>query len=87
MDSNILPNFIYQLEVPSSVLTTFEGQADGILYWFEVESGASLYNSKSEETLARCTVYLFDKCINVISGQKVEFKTSLFHGNLVIEIV
>ncbi|KHN76213.1 Arginine N-methyltransferase [Toxocara canis] len=85
-EAGVLPNFLQQLDTRSQVLTCSSGLADGLLYWFELTYGNEKYSTQSDETAARCAMYLFDESRAVNRGDRVAFMCSLFHANLIVEL-
>ena len=87
LDSSELPSCLQQLRKITEFKTVCEGVADGILFWYDASFHSYRYSSLLEETNARCGMFLFDKSRELPAGESLVFKTSLYHGNVIIEEV
>uniref|UniRef100_A0A915PQT6 Methyltransferase domain-containing protein n=1 Tax=Setaria digitata TaxID=48799 RepID=A0A915PQT6_9BILA len=81
-----MPEFICLTEVASEAIISADGIAEGLLFWFDVESGKQTYSARSSNTLARCALYLFDESRKVSKGDRLRIKSSCYHGNLAFEV-
>ncbi|VDM96788.1 unnamed protein product [Thelazia callipaeda] len=75
-----LPDFMCLLGVASEAVITADGIADGLLYWFDIESGNQLYSTKSRQSLSRCAMYLFDESRKVTKDERLSVKSSHLRG-------
>ncbi|EJD75274.1 hypothetical protein LOAG_17545 [Loa loa] len=82
-----MPEFICLTEVSSEAIIGADGVAEGLLFWFDVESGKQLYSTRSSNTLARCALYLFDEGRKVSKNDRISIKSSSYHGNLAFEVM
>ncbi|EJW73714.1 hypothetical protein WUBG_15377 [Wuchereria bancrofti] len=82
-----MPEFICLTEVPSEAIINADGIAEGLLFWFDVESGKQLYSTRSSNTLARCALYLFDANRKVSKNDRIAIKSSSYHGNFAFEVL
>uniref|UniRef100_F1KVV2 Protein arginine N-methyltransferase 10 n=1 Tax=Ascaris suum TaxID=6253 RepID=F1KVV2_ASCSU len=64
-EAGLLPDFLQQVDVHSEVSVCSSGMADGLLFWFECVYGSECYNVLSDETNARCAMYLLEQSRNV----------------------
>lgn len=86
-DPSEMPEFICLTDVTSETVINADGIADGLLFWFGVESGKQLYSTRSSNTLAHCALYLFDEGRKVSKNDYFSVKSSSYHGNLAFEIL
>uniref|UniRef100_A0A158Q7Y0 TPR_REGION domain-containing protein n=1 Tax=Elaeophora elaphi TaxID=1147741 RepID=A0A158Q7Y0_9BILA len=82
-----MPEFICLPEVASEAIINADGVADGLLFWFDVESGKQLYSTRSFNTFNRCALYLFNEGRKVSKNDRISIKTSNYHGNLAFEMM
>lgn len=82
-----MPEFICLTEVKSEAIINADGVAEGLLFWFVVESGKHLYNTCCSNTFTRCALYLFDEGRKVSKNDLISIKSSNYHGNLAFELV
>ncbi|VDM97650.1 unnamed protein product [Thelazia callipaeda] len=81
-----LPEFMCLFEMVSEVNINADGIADGLLYWFDVESGAQTYSTRSCQNLSKCAIYLFDESRKVTKNENLVVKSSNFRGDFVFEV-
>ncbi|VIO95544.1 Uncharacterized protein BM_BM9023 [Brugia malayi] len=82
-----MPEFVCLTEAPSEAIINADGVAEGLLFWFDVESGKQLYSTRSSNTLARCALYLFDAGRKVSKNDRIAIKSSNYHGNFAFEVL